>query len=533
MKTHLPCPDCGSSDALTDYGDHTYCFACSAYQSTVEAPDGKSLGALVLPQELLYSTLTARNLCKETCRRFTYGIHNGLQVATYWYQGRPVYQKTRSPDKDFRVLAGSSPPVQLKHLLFGRQVWGDNGGTKLVITEGEVDCLSSHEALGGMGYHSVSVPCGAQGALETIKLNLDWIDRYAEVYLAFDNDEPGQKAAEDVCRTLGPKFQLLNIPHQIKDLNDLWLAGGRQAVLEAVQTAKQWKPSGIIGVEDFHKILSERPKRGLDWPWPSLNRTTYGIRPGLIMITAGSGVGKTTWFKQVEAHCYTQGQKIGVIHLEESPANTINGLLTLLTGHPFHVPDHKIDPVFYRTVVDQLVTEHRLILFDKTIGFDEELLLSNIRYMVQGLGCQVVFLDHLTAITDQYDRDVNQKTRNLIVKLGKLVTTLQFPLLAISHLRKSDGKPHEEGGRVHLDDMLGAGAIKQWAEHVFALERDNQSEDPMARNRSLLRDLKNRPLGEFTGTTVPLVYDSVTFTLKEGDPFVKTTGTFSTTPTDF
>jgi twinkle protein len=254
----------------------------------------------------------------------------------------------------------------------------------------------------------------------------------------------------------------------------------------------------------------------------------------LILVTAGSGVGKTTWFKQVEAHCYTQGLKIGVIHLEESAANTINGLLTLLTGYPFHVPGATIDPEVHRKSVDNLVNERRLILFDKSIGFDEDILLSNIRYMVQGLGCQVVFLDHLTAITDQYDRDVNQKTRNLIVKLGKLVTTLEFPLLCISHLRKSDGKPHEEGGRVHLDDMLGAGAIKQWAEHVFALERDNQHEDASTRNRSVLRDLKNRPLGEFTGTVIPMAYDSATFTLKEGEPFEpKNPGGFPPVALDF
>ena len=28
MIAHLPCPDCGSSDGMTDYGDHTYCFVC-------------------------------------------------------------------------------------------------------------------------------------------------------------------------------------------------------------------------------------------------------------------------------------------------------------------------------------------------------------------------------------------------------------------------------------------------------------------------------------------------------------------------
>lgn len=29
MKTHLPCSNCGSSDALTAYDTHTYCFSCN------------------------------------------------------------------------------------------------------------------------------------------------------------------------------------------------------------------------------------------------------------------------------------------------------------------------------------------------------------------------------------------------------------------------------------------------------------------------------------------------------------------------
>jgi twinkle protein len=307
----------------------------------------------------------------------------------------------------------------------------------------------------------------------------------------------------------------MNLPADIKDLNDLWLSRGRAGMLEAYQGARVWKPRGIIDPADYFKILTEKPKRGISWPIPTLNETTPGICPGLIFITAGSGIGKTTLFKQLEVHCYKEKLKIGVIHLEEPFKTTLNGLLTLLHSKDFHTAKSEVSDDERLQAVTTLITEDRVVLYDKQIGFDEDLILSHIRYMVQGLGCQAVFLDHITAIIDQYDRDINQKTRNLIVKLGKLQTSLEFPLFVISHLRKADGKPHEEGGRVHLDDLLGAGALKQWAEHVFALERDNQHEDPKLRNRPLLRDLKNRPMGEYTGTVIPLEYDPITFTMKE------------------
>ena len=34
LKTHLPCDDCGSSDALSVYNDHTYCYSCTAFKRT-------------------------------------------------------------------------------------------------------------------------------------------------------------------------------------------------------------------------------------------------------------------------------------------------------------------------------------------------------------------------------------------------------------------------------------------------------------------------------------------------------------------
>lgn len=519
-RTHLPCNSCGSSDALADYGDHTYCFSCGRTKSAGE-DDGESPagGSLVPLGELSYIHIPARGLSVDTIKKYSYGICGGLQIATYFdTNGRPAYQKTRDRDKNFRVLKAENPSAPLKELLFGRHLFGDHGGQALVICEGEIDTLSAHQALRTMGssVHCVGVPCGSQGALETIKANLDWIDKYQSIYLGFDNDDPGLKASEEVARFLGStKVHRINLPPEAKDINELLVTSGPPGVITAYSEARAWKPLGLIDPKDYLSIATEDPARGIPWPWDGLNETTYGIIPGLILLAAGSGIGKTTWFKQVEAHCLRLGHRIGVIHLEESARMTINSLFSLLHGRDFHTPDSTVSMSDREAAVSSLRDSGQLVLFDKAVGFDEDTLLGVIKFMVKSLGCSVVFLDHLTAISDQYDRDVNQKTRNLIVKLGKLVTILGFPLVAISHLRKAEGKAHEEGGRVHLDDLLGSGAIKQWAEHVLALERNNQDEDPNARNRPFLRDLKNRPMGEHTGTVLPLEYHPSTFTLEE------------------
>lgn len=37
-NAHLPCPDCGSSDGMTEYTDHTFCFVCEKWTPTGVAP---------------------------------------------------------------------------------------------------------------------------------------------------------------------------------------------------------------------------------------------------------------------------------------------------------------------------------------------------------------------------------------------------------------------------------------------------------------------------------------------------------------
>jgi twinkle protein len=520
MKTHLPCPDCASSDALTDYGDHTYCFSCGAHRTegSTEATQLEVSGNLI-PQELLdIRTLSSRGISRATCEKFNYGYHGDKQIACYYHRGHLVYQKTRTADKRFSVLSGDTGGVPLKNLLFGRHLWGDGGGRRLIITEGEIDCLTAYEALGRMGFHCVSVSSGAQSAAECLKANFEFIDKYAEVYLCFDNDDPGRKATEAVTKSLlvGNIF-LMNLPQETKDLNDLFKARGATAVTEAYHTATKYRPSGILTGADIMSRALEKPTFGFPWPWEGLNETTYGVDMNkFIVITAGSGVGKTTVFKSLEAHFLKNPEiKLGIIHLEEPVRDTANGLLALLTGKPFDLPDSSITDDERREALHELTRDERLVVYDNMVGFDEDAIMSAIRYLVVGLGCNLVFLDHLTAITDQYDREVNQRTRNLIVKLGQLVAALPFSLFAISHIRKADGKPAEEGGRVHLDDMLGASALKQWAHYVFAIERNNQAEDETERNSPHIRHLKNRPRGEFTGTIHPLIFDTKTRRLEE------------------
>jgi twinkle protein len=81
-------------------------------------------------------------------------------------------------------------------------------------------------------------------------------------------------------------------------------------------------------------------------------------------------------------------------------------------------------------------------------------------------------------------------------------------LVLVSHLKRPEGRGHEEGGQTSLSQLRGSHAIAQLSDLCIGAER-NQQGDTAERSELQLRVLKNR----FTGQTGPvdrLLYDQDT-----------------------
>ena len=101
-----------------------------------------------------------------------------------------------------------------------------------------------------------------------------------------------------------------------------------------------------------------------------------------------------------------------------------------------------------------------------------------------------------------------------MTNLRKIVQETGIGLFLISHLRRPSGKSHEEGGQVSLSELRGSAAIAQLSDIVIGLERNQQHEDPIVRNQTTLRVIKNRFSG-LTGPACKLQYTADTGRLKE------------------
>lgn len=509
---HIPCEECGSSDGNALYTDgHTHCFVC---KKTVQQGGAVSE---VQPKKQkagfangTYQDLVSRKITEDTCRKFSYavGSNNGatVQIAPYYNkEGELVAQKIRGADKKFYIL-GSLDDAQL----FGANLW--HKGKKIVITEGEIDCLSVSQAQGNK-WATVSVPNGAAGAAKAIRKNLEYLNQFEEVVFMFDMDEPGQKAALECAELLeAGKAKIASLPR--KDPNECLQAGKPDEIISAMWNAKTFRPDGVIsGSELWEQVSHEEVIETVLYPWEELNKITLGARRGeLVTFTAGSGIGKSAVVREITHHLLAAGQTVGLLMLEENPKRTALGLMGIELNKPLHITREGVNDEELKKAFDNTVGSNRLYLYNHFGSSDLDNLLSRIRYLARGCGCDWIVLDHLSIVVSGIEGGDERRLIDLtMTMLRTLVEETGIGLFLVSHLKRPEGKSHEEGGKTSLAQLRGSHAIAQLSDMVIGLERNQQGDNP---NVTTLRVLKNRFTGQ-TGEAGYLDYNAETGRLVE------------------
>jgi len=503
---HLPCDTCGSSDANSLYSDgHTFCFSCNTYGHTEEVVHTHKMSTNVqLKGEA--QRLVKRGISEKVCQQ--YRIYKDGDVLRFHYFDDAGILKGCKVKTKAKVFSyeGETPGT-----LFGQHLFPATG-KRVVITEGELDAASCSEAM--PGWPMVSLPSGAAAAKKSIQRAIPWLQGYEEIVLFFDNDEAGRKATEEAASVLPPgKCKIASIQGDYKDASDALIANDPEAIRRAIWDAKPFRPDGIVdGKSLLELVTTPTPPADHDYPFQGLQSKLHGIRFGeLTAITAGSGIGKSSFCRELATHLLNRGERVGYLALEESNRRTALGLMSAAVGKALHIGEH--DRSSLTEAYQATLANWNLFLFDGFGSFDPDLIYNRIEYLATGLDTRVIFLDHLSILLSGLDGDERRMIDTTMTKLRSLVERTGIAMFLVSHLRRTtQDKNHEEGARVTLGQLRGSAAIAQLSDSVIALERDQQSTGKQS--DTTVRVLKNRYSGE-VGVACRLSYDLTTCKFNE------------------
>ena len=203
------CFDCDSSDACIGYDDgHYYCFSCETYFP----PNHKSEGNMLQQnsykinnnKSFNFSAIADRKISEKTCRE--YGVTVSMQGSMITDHQYKYYDKDnnhiatkfrQTQDKKFYSEGNMSGAV-----LFGQNKF-NQGGKYITVCEGELDAMSAYELLGSK-WPVVSIKNGAASALKNCQQSLDYLNKFDQIVLCFDNDKQGREAEQKVAKLFEP-----------------------------------------------------------------------------------------------------------------------------------------------------------------------------------------------------------------------------------------------------------------------------------------------------------------------------------------
>lgn len=525
------CPKCGSRDNLAVYSDggqHCFGFGCNYHVKGTEDTSDSSGNTEVISEDTKeslreflrgeYRALKKRAITEETCRRWGYTVGRAKHPKTREYtschiepyysdDGELVAQKLRFPDKEFKCI-GKPQGLAGKNLC--------NPSRFLVITEGFIDAMSYSQAV-NYKYPVVSIPNGAQSAKKVIQKELKWLEEnFEKIVLMFDSDQVGQDAARE-CASLFSPNKCLIAKLSEKDANDMLLAGKIDELISAVFRAKTYRPEAIVPGSEVWELVSEN-KNTHDalYPYTFINEITYGLRLGeLVTICAGSGIGKSQFCREIAYNIVKQGDAIGYIALEESVRRTALGIMSIEAEKPLHLSLDGVTNEFLKEIYDKSLADNKVYFYDHFGSLSSESLLNHIRFLARSCEVKWIILDHISIVVSGISEgDERRIIDNLSTALRSLAEELRIGIIMISHLKRPDGKGHEEGHEVSLAQLRGSSSIAQLSDIVIGLERNQQDSNNM--HLTTVRILKNRYTGQ-TGIAGYLEYSPITGRLLETD----------------
>lgn len=257
----------------------------------------------------------------------------------YFRDNELINIKLRGKNKDFKLVKDAE-------LIF-YNLDSINDETDCIIVEGEIDCLTLHEC--GI-YNVVSVPNGAsKGSQKLEYLDNCWqhFENKTKIILAVDNDEAGNALRYELARRIGKeKCFTIDYPIDCKDVNEVLIKHGKEAVVQIIALAKEIPLEGIVTMDEMFPQIEEWRLNG--YPKGASTRIKgfdelLTFAPGqMTMVTGIPGHGKDEFTNYIMTSLAKfEDWSFGICGFEETPPETVTKLVEKFMGKSF---DFRVNP---------------------------------------------------------------------------------------------------------------------------------------------------------------------------------------------
>lgn len=408
------------------------------------------------PQALEYLT-SLRGLTHETIKHFKlgYDIERGAIAIPIFKGNELINFKYRYLESGGEKSGRYTSERDAETWVFNEDAIEDGkrkGG--ILIVEGEIDCMSAWQ----MGIKNVVAPsAGAQSYGPW----LEQIDKIKRIYIAFDNDDAGKKAGENMAERLGSE-RCYRVVWPDKDANDFLLRHPQDDIKDLIKEAKPFIASQFKSLGDVIKSLRESNND----TFVSRFIPSVDFQRGWMAIISGrSNVGKTSYVLNIASEFTSRGIACLVLPYERGIDSVGQRFLGLMAEKSLKEMTNYKDTEWDELSIRAAERPLYFALPDKKDASD--FILKAKRFF----NTEVVIIDHLDYMIRQVDGNKGDAIADTLQRLKRVAEDNGIILLIVSHIRKIEaaGTFIARSRRPNIEDLKGSSSLYQDPEVVVML----------------------------------------------------------------
>lgn len=355
-----------------------------------------------------------------------------------------------------------------------------------VCTEGEIDCLSLHEA--GI-YNCVSVPNGANSNLKYVDNCHEYFINKKKIVIATDNDEAGRKLRDELMFRFGvDRCYMVDFPEGCKDANDVLVKHGKEVLKKVIENATQIPIEGLTAYNERKNRLLDLYDNGIPSGTPC---GIYGFdeylrfQGGLVtMITAPPSSGKSEFLDYIiSSLAVRENWRFGVFSFENQPTELHDAKIAeKIIGKAFGFRkdrNNRIDKESLNLVINELDDKFKTVDTSK-VDISLDGILAKSEELVNKYGIKGLVIDPYNKILHSIPSGMTETNYvNLFMtKITGFAKRFNVHIFLVVHPTKpqntsvsTEGKPQ----RVTLYSASGSANFYNQTDNGFVLTRDRQT----------------------------------------------------------